>query len=457
MTHHSCDVAIIGAGTAGLAAERTAREHGARTLLIDPEFAGTVCATVGCMPSKLLIAAADAAHNVRRAAQFGISVSQPPRVDGPAVMQRVRRLRDEFVAHAKAQIAAIPEPVKLRALARFTGANDLALDNGDTVSARRIVIATGSYPAIPQSYADLGDRVVTNRTVFELPDLPGSLAIIGAGPIGLELAQAMGRLGVVTSLFDTSQGFGQVRCDHAQRELETALRNDLTLQLGVDVEPQRSSDGVKLCWDGAQAGERVFDYVFLATGRPPSLSGLDLACSGLRCDDDGVPEHDRHTMRCGSSTTFICGDADQDRPILHEASAEGKIAGRNAALYPECESVGRHVPFAMIFTDPCYVRIGERPGNASIGRVDFSDQGRAKVEGRSYGKASLYASRDSGRLLGADLCAPGAEHYGHLLAFAIERGLTVGEMLALPFYHPTLEEGLKTALRDTGLASIGAG
>lgn len=177
-----CDVAVIGAGTAGLAAERAARRQGARTLLIDDRWAGTTCASVGCMPSKLLIVAGEAHHAVRRAGTFGIAVGSVS-VDGAAVMARVRRERDQFVAATKEGFAKLPEGVAQQATARFVAPDRLQLSNGKTISARSVIIATGSYPLVPEPFDALGERALTNETIFELPDLPRSLAVIGTGPV----------------------------------------------------------------------------------------------------------------------------------------------------------------------------------------------------------------------------------------------------------------------------------
>jgi dihydrolipoamide dehydrogenase len=170
MVDMSCDVAIIGAGTAGLAAERAGRKTGAKTLLIDDRFAETTCASVGCMPSKLLIAAADAAYNARRASTCGIETNIS--VDGRAVMARVRKERDEFVAATLKSIEKIPAGICIRQRARFSNATTLALGDGRKVSSKAIVIATGSRPSVPKPFDRLGEIVLTNETIFELQSLP---------------------------------------------------------------------------------------------------------------------------------------------------------------------------------------------------------------------------------------------------------------------------------------------
>lgn len=442
-----CDVAVIGSGTAGLAAQSAAHATGATTLLIDPYFNGTTCATVGCMPSKLLIAASHAAHAARSTDLFGISVSGVT-IDGKAVMQRVRAERDRFARLTREGIAKIPDSTRLRARARFIGPGRLELDDGRLIAARSIVIATGSSAFVPDAFAALGDRMLTSESVFELDDLPERLAVVGSGPIGLELAQAMARLGVAVTLFDRGDRLGGVRCDKVHDALRAIIADDLTLALGVELQAERTGDGVSLTWSGASSGRCAFDYVLVATGRPPNLDGLDLGKAGIALDQNGVPEHDRHTMQCGDSPVFLAGDVADDLPLLHEASQDGAIAGRNAVAYPAALRADRFTSFSLTFTTPAVARIGQcEEAGVITGTADFRDQGRARVEGVNEGVLTLYAAAPDGRLIGADLCCPGGEHLAHMLAWAVQQGQTASRLLEMPFYHPTIEEGLKSALR----------
>ncbi|WP_374300588.1 dihydrolipoyl dehydrogenase [Paracoccus sp. (in: a-proteobacteria)] len=450
----TCDVAIIGAGTAGLAAERAARAAGARTLLIDDGFAGTLCATAGCMPSKLLIAAARAHADLDRARAMGIDIP-PARVDGRKVMARVRAERDRFVQATRQSYADLPEGTCLDARARFVAPNRLQLDDGQHVDARTVVIATGSTPVIPKPYRDLGARVLTNESVFELEDLPQSLAVIGAGPLGAELAQAIGRLGVRVVLFDNGDRLAGIRCDKVHDAYRAIYAADVTLRLGCKPEPTATDNGIRLRWDG---GTEDFDYALVATGRAPALKDLNLQPTGLDLDDKGVPQLDRKTMRCGDSAIFMAGDADGDTPVLHEASIDGNIAGTNAARCPEVEPRDRPPLFTMTFTDPPIAAIGAPPDKCALNaHGDYSDQGRARVEHKAKGMLRLGAD-ESGTLIGADLAVPGGDHMAHLLVAAIMAGATASDLLRTPFYHPTLEEGLKPALRDLcGQANLTTG
>ncbi len=439
----TCDVAIIGAGTAGLAAERAARRAGARTLLIDEGFKGTLCATTGCMPSKLLIAAARAHADLDKARLMGIDIPQA-RVDGRRVMERLRAERDRFVAATRKGFDSLPDGTCIDARARFAAPDRLELDDGRQVAARAVVIATGSAPVVPKPYRGLGPRVLTNDTVFELEDLPLSMAVIGAGPLGAELAQAFGQLGVQVALFDQGQRLAKIRCDRVHEAFRDLYARDVALHLGCAPEPSAQGDGIRLAWNGQH---HDFDCVLVATGRAPNLEGLNLSATGLPLDDKGVPRFDRDTLQCGDRAIFIAGDADADAPVLHEASLEGAIAGGNAARYPDVTPADRPPLFTITFTDPPLAAIGAAPGDCPINEfADYADQGRARIEARAGGILRLGADAQ-GRLTGADLAVPGAEHLAHLLVAAVMRGQTAHDLLDIPFYHPTLEEGLKPALR----------
>jgi dihydrolipoamide dehydrogenase len=440
---------VIGAGTAGLAAERHARAAGARTLLIDPAFAGTTCATVGCMPSKLLIAAADVAHTLGRAGRFGIEARGRP--DGRRVMARLRKERDRFVAGVKKSFRALPAGVRIEATARFAAPGRLLLDDGRSVAARAIVIATGAAPVVPKPFRGLGDRLLTNETLFEMADLPASLGVIGAGPLGLEMAQALARLGVEVTVFDQARALAGLPEGELSERLRRALAGEFALHLGVEVRARAEPGFVLLEWSGSGSGTHRVERLLVAAGRAPRLDGLALDAAGLRLDRAGVPVFDPGTLQCGDAPVFIAGDANDRRPVLHEATAEGTIAGRNAAAWPDLGHAGRMVPLALAFTRPEAATVGEVPDMADGAHVSadasYDDQGRARVEAREGGLVRLFATSDGGRLVAAQIAAPGGGHLAHLLAWAIAARMTAAEVLARPFYHPTLEEGLQPALR----------
>ncbi|WP_158915890.1 dihydrolipoyl dehydrogenase [Caulobacter sp. S45] len=447
----SCDVAIIGAGTAGLAAERSARRSGASTHLIDDGFSGTTCTTVGCMPSKLLIAAADAAHAVRQAEVFGIE-ARGPLIDGAAVMARLRRERDGFVESVKQSFRALPEGVALTGRARFIDRTTLDIGEGRRVSARAVVIATGAAPSEPEAFDAVKSHVLTNDTLFDLETLPQSVGVVGAGPLGLELAQALARLGVEVQVFDQSETLAVLSDPEVAKDLRRILEREFPIHLGVALSASLAEGGVQLAWAGDAPGEHRFDRILVAAGRPPRIEGLELTRTGVTLDAHGSPCFDPATLQCDGSSIFIAGDAAHDQPVLHVASEEGTIAGHNAASFPKVTPGRRTTPLAIMFTDPPLAVIGAKrqpaDGNQVVGAASYEDQGRAKMTARNAGLVHVYADVADGRLTGASMVGPGVEHTAHLIAWSIQEGRTATEILDLPFYHPTYEEGLKPALRQ---------
>lgn len=455
MKQLSCDVAIIGAGSAGLAARRAAVEAGARTILIDSGPGGTTCARVGCMPSKLLLAAARAARDVRAAPQFGVGSRVKVRIDGAAVMARVRRERDHFVAAVLKDVAAIPTKEKLTGHARFDGAASLTVGDQARVEARAIVIAAGARPAVPHDLSQAcGARVLTHETVFELRTLPKSLAVIGAGPLGIELAIAFARLGVRVAVFDESQTIGGLADPAVQAAAQAGLGRELPLHLGVAVEAKRAGDGdVRVSWRAkpGRAASGMFQYVLSAAGRPPALDGLDLRMTGLSLNEQGMPAFDLSTLRCGDSAVFIAGDANNARPVLHEASAQGTLAGSNAARYPKIQKRPPGVTLAIAYSDPDMAVIGGGfdPKQEKAWAIGCSaDNGRARADGRDPGLLRVYVRREDSVIVGGEMFGPQVEHLGQMLAWMAQLEMSVEAALALPFYHPTLEEDLRACLRD---------
>lgn len=194
-----------------------------------------------------------------------------------------------------------------------------------------------------------------------------------------------------------------------------------------------------------------------ALGRRPNIDDIGLDRLGVPLDDKGMPEIDPHTLRIGELPVFLIGDANAVRPLLHEAADEGHIAGRMAAPDALSEGLCRRVPLSIVFCSPQVARVGpplsELDAAAiATGVVDFSRQARARMAQTAAGLLRIHAKRNTGQLLAAEMCTPGAEHLAHLLALAIEAQMTVADMLAMPFYHPVLEEGLRSALRDLASA-----
>jgi dihydrolipoamide dehydrogenase len=449
------DVAVIGAGTAGLAAYKAAAAVTPNVVLIEGGEHGTTCARVGCMPSKLLIAAAEVAYEGRHAARFGLRATM--NVDGRAVLERVRRERDRFVGFVVESVERIDERHRLTAYARFLEPG--LLDLGDRrIRARAVVIATGSSPFVPPVFAELGDRADVNDDLFAWESLPESVAVFGAGIIGVELGQALCRLGVRVRIFGKGGRLGALSDPVVRDAALRALRAELPIELDAKVASVRSvGDRVLVDWEDEEGHTRVesFERALIAAGRHPNLNHLDIERGGVTLDARGLVAIDPTTMQAGRSNVFLAGDVNHVHPLLHEAADEGKIAGENAARFPDVRMGRRRSPLAIVFSDPqmavagdAFSRLAGRGAGFVTGEVDFGDQGRSRVICRNRGAARVYADTATGRFLGAEIAGPSAEHIGHLLAWSHQQRLTIDQMLAMPFYHPVVEEGIRTALRE---------
>lgn len=450
------DVAVIGAGSAGMNAYRAARAAGKRALVIEGGPYGTTCARVGCMPSKLLIAAAEAAHAISAAPGFGVHVDGAVRIDGKQVMQRVRSERDRFVGFVLETVDGYPAEDKISGYAKFKSDTVLDVDGHTEIHAQAVVIATGSSPVVFDMFKAAGDRLVVNDDVFSWTDLPRRVAVYGPGVIGLELGQALARLGVHVRMFGVQGLLGGLTDPVIRDNALEVFQSEFYLDTDAKTEKiEQVGDEVEITYinlDGERVVER-FDYLLAATGRSPNVNGLGLENTTLELDRRGVPLFDDKTMQAGKAPIFIAGDVNNTVPLLHEASDEGQIAGQNAANYPDVRPGHRRAPLAVVFSDPQIAAVGRTYGKLEAGtfvtgEVSFVNQGRSRVMLKNRGRLHVYADRDTGEFLGAEIFGPSAEHLAHLLAWSVQQRLTIAEMLAMPFYHPVIEEGLRTALRD---------
>lgn len=454
------DVVVIGAGTAGLSAYRNAKQFTQNVLMIESGPYGTTCARVGCMPSKLLIAAAEAAHSIEMAPAFGVHSSKPV-IDGKAVMARVKSERDRFAGFVVEAVDEIPSEDKIRGYAQFLDANRVQIDEHTIITAKCFVIATGSRPSYPSVFNNFGDRLIINDDVFDWDDLPESVAVFGPGVIGLEIGQALHRLGVKVKLFGVGGAIGPLTDPVVKDYANTVFAEEFYVDTDSNVSDMKQvGNKAELTYTDKQGVKHTeqFDYVLAATGRVPNTDKLGLENTGIELDERGVPLADAHTMQCGNSHIFIAGDASNMIPLLHEASDQGTIAGQNAGRYPHVRAGLRRAKIAAVFSDPQIAMVGESFKEISqplgscdcfeIGEVSFENQGRSRVMLKNKGHMRVYAEHGTGLFLGAEFIGPQAEHIAHLLAWAVQNKMTVPQMLDMPFYHPVIEEGLRTALRD---------
>ena len=457
------DVAIIGGGTAGMSAFRAARTHTDKVLLIEDNHFGTTCARVGCMPSKLLISAANARHNAEHTDLFGIQVQGEVKTDGKAVMQRVKAERDRFVGFVLSDVNDFPAECKLLGRAKFQDEHTLIVANGEEktqVVFDRAVIATGSRPAMVSDWLKLGDKLIVNDDVFNWETLPESVAVFGTGVIGLELGQALHRLGVKVYLFGQGGFIGSITDPVVLKKAQDIFNRELEIYFDTQNTISLNNQG-KVVIEFEHNGEKRHietDYLLAAIGRTPNTDNIGLENLNIEKNARGVPVADPLTMQTSLPHIFIAGDSSAQVPLLHEAADQGKIAGNNAGAFPNINKGLRRSGVNVIFSEPQimsagarWVNLKDREDEIVIGEVSFDNQGRSRVMGINSGHMRLYAEKATGRFLGAEMVGPAAEHIAHLLAWAHQAKMTISQMLDMPFYHPVIEEGVRTALRDVAV------
>ncbi|MHA7886426.1 dihydrolipoyl dehydrogenase [Roseicyclus sp.] len=458
MSAEPLDVAIIGAGTAGLSARVEVAQVTDSYRVFDPGPYGTFCARAACMPSKALLHSAHAFHRRHTFETLGILGGEALEVDAARVMEETRKLRDSLVEGVKESMkpwrdthlvphAAILEP-------------DGILRAGETrFRPLATVIATGSRAVVPDGWRDrLGDLLLTSDDIFELRDLPRRMAVIGLGPVGLELGQALARLGVEVTGFDPEATIGGLTDPDLLERLSRSLSDEVTIVNAAADPVATEDDAIRIKWDG---GETEVDRILVAIGRRPNIGALGLETWNVVLDQDGRPDLPDGRLNLPGTRIYFAGDAGTGPALLHEASDEGRLAGYFAARDGDAR-FDRRTPLRMVFCEPQIALAGatwdtlkDRADEIAIGEASFDEAGRTRLQRAPGGGLRIYAEKATARILGAAIVAPEAEHLAHLLALAIERQDDLSALLRMPVYHPTHEEvlrrGLRRALKATAL------
>ncbi|MFA5630876.1 MAG: dihydrolipoyl dehydrogenase [Porticoccaceae bacterium] len=448
----STDVVIIGAGSAGLYALREVRRAGRDFLMIDRGPLGTTCARVGCMPSKVALHTGAEWATRRALSGIGVQGVEGLTIDLATAWSQLREQRDFFANNAADNARSAAGDRLLKGLARFIEPTLIEVESPggrQHIRARSVVIATGSRPVMPGWLDAVRDRTINTDDVFELNTLPDSMGIIGLGAIGLEMGLALSRLGIRVTGADLAAHVGGIVDPVVAERARVRFAREMDLWLNAEIRVERTGSGVLM-----RAGEQEVEVELLlaALGRRPNVDELGLQAAGFPLDERGTPLFDPATMRIGDLPVYIAGDANADRPLMHEASDEGAIAGYNAAR-PLATGFARKVPLGIAFSSPDVVTVGARfdalpDAGVIVGAAEGGKNGRVRILGATESLLRVYADAGDGRLLGAAMMAAGGEHLAHLLAWAIQRGETARDLLAMPFYHPTVEEMLQTALQD---------
>jgi dihydrolipoamide dehydrogenase len=364
-------------------------------------------------------------------------------------MKHVRKLRDRFVRGVLGGMDSWKEKF-ISGYAKFLDENTLEV-NGEKIFAEKIIIATGSKPFIPDVLKNHQDFIITTDEFFELEDLPKRVAVIGLGVIGIELGQGLHNLGVDVIGIARRRNIAGVTDPILNEYVTRKFSESLNLSFDGITSVIKKKNSLCISTGGK---EYIVDKVLVTTGRYVNYDGLDLGKALVELDDKGIPKYDPETFSIYSQPhLYLAGDNTGENQILHEASDEGRIAGYNAVN----ERLGfeTRTPLLVTFSDPniaiagkSFAELKDSGLEFEIGEVLFEGQGRSIVKLKEIGMLRVYGDKDSGLLLGAELFAPDGEHLAHLLSWVISEKLDVNKVLSLPFYHPVVEEGLRTALRD---------
>ena len=448
------DIIIIGAGTAGISAYKEAIKYTSNILIINKGPWDTTCVRVGCMPSKVLISTANRMYDIQNAKEVALEVKAE--IDTRQVMQHVRNLRDRFARATLKDVESWETAHKIDGEAKFVNANTVEVD-GKHYQSKSFILAVGSTPTYNQDWKNkIGNKLITSDEVFELETLPKSIAVIGSGVIAIELAQAMHRLGVNTTVFARSKKVGVLSSPNLQEIAQAELSKELNIKFEVLPDSiQDIKNGVEISFiENNESKSIQVDYILNATGRAThlstlSLENIDQAFSDLK----QLPVHPT-TKQLADFPIFIIGDAFTQTPLQHEAANEGRNVVSSCLNFPNIHNLNNLAPLGIVFCSPemgiagqNFAMLSKSDTTFITGFASYEKQGRALVLGKNKGAVEVYVDEQSRKLLGAELFVESAEHMTHLLSWIIAEQLTIDEILAKPFYHPTLEEGLRTALK----------
>lgn len=444
------DIIAIGGGTAGLVTAAGAAGLGARVALVEADRLGGECLWTGCVPSKALVASARAAHAARHASTLGVDVGEVV-PDGPRIFEWIRAAQRRIEPH--------DSPERFRSLgvevvtgtARFIGEREISVD-GRRLDARHIVIATGTRPIVPDIPGLADVAFLTNESLFALDRLPRRLLILGAGVVGLEMAQAFARLGSDVQLLEASATLLPGEDAELVAQLASCLeREGVKVALGARVTRARS-EGDEVVLDAEIGGARTEqrgDTLLVAAGRRGHIEELELAVPGVATENGVVSVDDR--LRTNVPGVWGAGDAIGGLRFTHVADYEARLVVRNALFPFGTRRDYRVVPW-VIFTDPELAHVGlterearERHGDGvRVWRRPFDDLDRAVVDGQTAGMVKLITTR-GGRLLGAHVLGYGAGNMIGELALAMKHGLGAAQLSATIHAYPTYPEAIKQA------------
>ncbi len=444
------NLVVIGAGTAGLVSAAGAAGLGAKVALVERHLMGGDCLNVGCVPSKALIGAARAAAAVRDAGEFGVHVPAGVKVDFAKAMERMRRLR--------ASIAPNDSAKRFRELGvdvfigegRFVDPHTVAV-GGEKLRFKKAVIATGARAAAPPIAGLDSVEYLTNETLFSLTELPQRLAVIGAGPIGCEMAQSFARFGAEVLLVEATHGIlPREESDASELVLESMRKDGVSLLCcGKDLKLSPADGGkVRLRVESHDKGyDEVVDKILVAVGRAPNVEGLGLEAAGVAYSNKGVQVNDQ--LQTSRPHIFAAGDVCSPYQFTHAADFMARTVIRNALFFGRAKASALTIPWST-YTDPEIAHVGLYPKQAQEQGVEIdtftrnlADVDRAILEGRTNGLVRVHVRKGGDKIVGATIVAHHAGDMISEITLAMTNGLGIKHIAATIHPYPTQAEAVR--------------
>lgn len=444
----STDLCVIGAGSGGLAVAAGAVQMGAKVVLIEQGRMGGDCLNYGCVPSKSLIAAGRVAHAIRNAGRFGVN-GHEPKIDFPKVHKHVKGVIAAIAPHDSQERFERLGVNVIRARARFVAAQEVEAD-GRRIRARRIVVATGSSPALPPIPGLADVPHLTNETVFDLTERPEHLIVIGGGPIGCELAQAHRRLGARVTVLELFKVLPKDDPDAVRIVRDRLLAEGIDLREEVRVKAiAREGSGIAVTIEQAGIEQRLGgSHVLVAAGRRANVDGIGLEVAGIEYSPKGIKVDAR--LRTSNRRVYAIGDVVGGLQFTHVAGHHAGVVLKNILFKLPAKVEDRAVPW-VTYTDPELAHVGLTEASAKERRVavqavrwSFEENDRAQTERETSGFAKVLVDRH-GRIHGATIVGERAGELIHAWVLALSNGIKIGAMAQFIAPYPTLGEVSKRA------------
>lgn len=438
------DIIVIGGGSAGYAAARTAQTHGARVAVIDSGPLGGLCILRGCMPTKAILRSSDVLSLMRRAREFGLLPVQP-KANLADIIERKNRLIAEFARYRIEQLKD-SRFILYEEHASFVSPQEIRVGN-QTLTSRNFVIATGSVPAeypIP-GLKEAG--YITSDDALELREIPPSMIVLGGGPVAVELAQFFQRIGTQVTLIQRSSHILSKGDEDLARPVETRFREEgMSVYTGTQLQKFTHNGNQKTAHFTHAGQEKTVsaEIVLQAMGRVPNIGGLNLDAAGVRTEKGRITVDSE--MRTSQPHIFAVGDVNGLYEVVHIAIQQGEVSGYNAT-HADARRMDDRLKTSVVFTDPqvAEVGVGEKECKARnipylVASYPFNDHGKSLCMGETHGHVKLLCAPDTGEILGGHIVGPEAAELIHQIIAAMYFRGTVHDMLRMPYYHPTLSE-----------------